>query len=47
MTDDPPRLEQSGGPDEARRRAQTYAKRYPSSPYAPAVATILAELDKP
>ena len=30
--------------DEARERARTYATKYPSSPYAPAVRTILAEL---
>lgn len=30
--------------DEARERARTYATKYPSSPYAPAVRTILADL---
>lgn len=37
-------LRRVGRTDEARERARTYATRYPSSPYAPAVRTILAEL---
>lgn len=40
-------LRRLGRVDEARTRARVYAKKHPSSPYTPAVQTILGELGGP